>query len=103
MSKLVTVRIAHQLGKGEALRRLQSGIGQARTTFPATITSIEEDWRGDHLAFRVSALGQVVAGTLDVSETHVDAAFELPTALAFFAERIKARLEKQGVLMLEHK
>jgi hypothetical protein len=103
MSRLVTLRVAHQLGKEEAVRRLQGGIGQARAMFASTISSIYESWRDDHLDFRLSALGQVVTGTIDVTETHVDASFELPAALAFFANRIKGRVEQQGQLMLERK
>jgi hypothetical protein len=103
MSRLVTVRVAHQLGKEEATRRLRSGIGEARSRFSSTISGLDEHWRDNHLDFRLSALGQAVTGTLQVEQNYVDAAFELPTALAFFANRVKGLLQKQGALMLEHK
>ena len=103
MSRLVTVRVSHQLGKEEAVRRLQAGIGQARGIFASRVSSLEENWQGNHLDFRVGALGQIVVGTLDVEEQHVDAVFELPAALAFFANRVKGVLQKQGTLMLEGK
>jgi hypothetical protein len=103
MSRLVTVRIAHQLGKEEATRRLRSGIGEARSRFASTLSTVEENWQDNHLDFRVGALGQLVTGTIDVEQNYVDAAFEMPAALAFFANRVKGVLQKQGTLMLENK
>jgi hypothetical protein len=95
MGKLVTVRVHHGVGKEEAARRVRAGIGRARGSFASTIAGVEESWAGDdHLDFKVRALGQTVTGTLDVSDSHVD---------AVFGQKVAARLKKEGTLLLEHK
>jgi len=103
MPKLVTLRVFHSLGKEEARRRLQSGIARAQGAFVSTISTVEETWDGDHLDFRVRALGQVVTGNLEVEHDYIDAELALPTALAFFARKVKGVLARQGTLMLDHK
>ncbi len=103
MSKPLFVSIPHHLGKDEAARRLKSGLGSARTHFAHLFTVQEESWTGDHLDFRVSALGQVVSGTIDVLDDHVNLQVVLPWLLAKVAEAIRPLIRKEGALMLEKK
>jgi hypothetical protein len=103
MRETITVTIPHRLGKEEALRRIQRGIGEARTTFASVLTIQEENWTGDTLAFRVSALMQQVAGTIAVGESNVRLDVELPWLLAKLAKVITPAIKKEGVLMLEKK
>ena len=46
MSKPLVVSIPHHLGKDEAVRRLKSGLGSARTNFGHLLTVEEETWTG---------------------------------------------------------
>lgn len=103
MSKPVTVNIPHRLGREEALRRLQTGLGRARTDFAKVLSVEQETWTGDHLDFRVRALGQAAAGTIDVAEDHVRLEVTLPWLLGRFVETITPAIKKQGTLMLEKK
>jgi hypothetical protein len=103
MSQRVVVSIPHRLGKQEALRRIQGGLGSVRTNFGTHLTVLQEDWTGDHLAFRVGVLGQTTGGTIDVAEDHVRLEVELPWLLAQLAEKAKALIQRQGQLMLEKK
>jgi hypothetical protein len=103
VSKPVVVTISHSLGKDEAVRRLKSGLGSVPASFRPVFAVQEEAWTDDHLAFRVSALGQAASGTIDVAEDHVRLVVELPWLLAQFAERIQPLIRKQGQLMLEKK
>ena len=103
MSKPLIVSIPHHLGKAEATRRLKSGLGGARSHFAHLFTVQEETWTGDHLEFRVSALGQVVSGTIDVLDTSVNLQVVLPWLLAKVAEAIQPLIRKEGTLMLEKK
>jgi hypothetical protein len=103
MSQKVVVSIPHRLGKQEALRRIQGGLGRVRTNFGANLTVLQEDWTGDHLDFRVGALGQTSGGTIDVADDHVRLEVELPWLLAQLAEKAKALIQRQGQLMLEKK
>ena len=103
MSKPIFVSIPHHLGKDEAVRRLQSGVANARTHFGHLFTVQEETWSGNNLAFRISALGQVVGGTIDVFDDRVDLQVTLPWLLAKLAETIQPFIRREGTLMLEKK
>ena len=103
MSKPLVVLIPHKLGREEARRRLQTGLGTIRSRFGDKLTAVEDSWTGDHADFRVVALGQSVSGKLDVMEEQVRVEVELPWFLALIAEKAKALITKQGQLMLEKK
>jgi hypothetical protein len=50
--------LQHKLGKAEARRRLEAGLGSVRGQFSALLNIQEEVWSGDSLAFRARPLGQ---------------------------------------------
>ena len=102
MSKPVVVSIPHSLGKAEALRRLKPGLTGAAASFPVLKVD-EENWSGDRLSFRVRALGQAAAGTVDVAEDHVRLEVTLPWLLQKFAVVAQAVIRKRGNLLLEKK
>lgn len=102
MSKPLVVTIPHNLGKDEALRRLKSGITNARSNF-AGLTIVEEAWAGDHLDLNMSVMNQKASGGIDVAEDHVRIEVQLPWLLAQIAEKAKGMIQKQGQLMLEKK
>jgi hypothetical protein len=102
MSKPIVVTIPHSLGKEEALRRLKPGLGKAAAHFPV-LTIDEEIWAGDRMAFRVRALGQAVAGTVDVAEDHVRLEVTLPWLLHKFAQAVQTAIQARGKLLLEKK
>jgi hypothetical protein len=103
MSKPLFVSIPHHLGKDEATRRLQSGLANARAHFGHLFTLQEETWSGNNLAFRLTALGQAIGGTVDVFDDRVDLQVTLPWLLAKLAETIQPLIRREGTLMLEKK
>jgi hypothetical protein len=103
MSKPLVVSIPHRLGKEEAKRRLQGGLGQLRGTLGNAVRPIQETWSGDHLDFRWSVLGQTASGGLDVADDHVRVEIELPWLLARLGEKAKGLLRRQGQVLLEKK
>lgn len=103
MTKPLIVSIPHSLGKAEASRRLRDGVGQLKSQFGDKIATVEEQWAGDRLSFRVGAMGQNVAGHLDVAEDSVRVEVQLPWMLSMVAEKAKSLIQKQGTLMLEKK
>jgi Putative polyhydroxyalkanoic acid system protein (PHA_gran_rgn) len=103
MSKPVMVTISHSVGKDEAVRRLKSGLRSAPASFRHVFAVQEEVWTGDHLQFRVSAIGQIASGTIDVAEDNVRLVVELPWLLAQFAEKMQPLIRNQGKLMLDKK
>lgn len=102
MSKPIVVSIPHHLGKEEALRRLKPGLTGAAASFPVLKVD-EEIWSGDQLTFRVRALGQAAAGTVDVADDHVRLEVTLPWLLQKFAEAAQTVIRARGKLLLEKK
>jgi hypothetical protein len=60
----------------------------------------EERWDGDHMNFRVRALGQAAAGRVDVEDDHVRVEVTLPWLLQRFAEVAQAAIKNRGRLLL---
>jgi Putative polyhydroxyalkanoic acid system protein (PHA_gran_rgn) len=103
MAKPLVVSIPHRLGKAEAARRLQSGLGTVRANFSHLLSVEREIWNGDHLEFQVSALAQKANGSIDVADDHVRLEVHLPWALSLLAGAIQPAIRKEGTLMLEKK
>jgi putative polyhydroxyalkanoate system protein len=103
MSKPVVVSIPHHLGKEEARRRLETGFSRLQQQFGAQIASIDQRWEGDRMDFKVGAMGQTVAGNLEVMADAVRIELVLPWILAVMAEKARGFIQKQGTLMLEKK
>ncbi len=103
MTQPLVVSIPHRLGKAEALRRMQAGMGRARTDFGALIAIDEETWSGDAVTFRLRALGQAAAGTIHVLDDHVRLEVVLPWLLAKVAERLVPTIRQEATLLLEKK
>lgn len=101
MSKPLVVSIPHRLGKDEAVRRLKNGLGNA--TFGHVFKVEEQNWTGPHLQYRISALGQVASGSIDVAEDYVRLEVFLPWLLAKLAEALQPLIRREGTLLLEKK
>ena len=102
MSQPLVVSIPHRLGQAEALRRLQGGLTRSAASIPVLQVE-EEQWTGNRMAFRVSALGQAASGFVDVGEDHVRLEVTLPWLLQKFAQAAQAMIKKRGDLLLEKK
>jgi Putative polyhydroxyalkanoic acid system protein (PHA_gran_rgn) len=100
MSEPIIVTLPHQLGKAEALRRLQASFSNAQSS-GGSLLVFKHQWSGDHLDFRASLLGQNTTGSVDVAEDHVRLEVQLPWLLSLLANKAKVLVEKQGKLMLE--
>ena len=103
MSKPLIVSIPHRLGKDEAVRRLKDGLGNASASFGHVFKIQEEIWTGPHLQYRISALGQMASGSIDVAEDYVRLEVFLPWLLAKLAETLQPLIRKEGTLLLEKK
>jgi hypothetical protein len=97
----VVVTIPHKLGREEAAKRLKHGFSGLRKGLGAQFAVLKDEWKGDHLDFSASLLGQSTNGTVDVADDHVRLEVELPWVLAMLANKAKALVEQQGKLMLE--
>ncbi len=100
MSVPIEVDIPHKLGRDAARARIERGTGKIASFVPGGTVS-EHRWDGDTLSFTVEAMGQRVAAQLTVLDDKVHAVFELPPFLALFADKIRAKLAKDGPKLLE--
>ena len=103
MSRPLVVSIPHRLGKDEAMRRLKTGLGSASASFGHVFKIQEEIWTGPHLQYRISALGQVASGSIEVADDYVRLEVFLPWLLAKLAEALQPLIRKEGTLLLEKK
>jgi hypothetical protein len=55
MSQPLIVSVPHRLGRQEATRRLESGIGQLQGELGAILRGLDHHWQGDTLNFIASA------------------------------------------------
>ena len=103
MSKPLTVSLPHALGREEAKKRIQQGMGQAQATLGTGLAKIEAPWTGDRMDLNLGVMGQTVTGHVEVLDDTVRLEVQLPWALRLFAEKAKGVIESQGRLMLEKK
>jgi hypothetical protein len=96
----ITVSIPHQLGRAEARRCIEAGFAKIIRLLPGSDGNCNERWDGDRLIFGVAAMGQTVAGVIDVLDAAVTMEIELPGVLGLVASGLKDRLQKAGQLLL---
>lgn len=99
MSKPVVVSIPHELGRAEARRRIDEGIGQLTAQIGA-VGEVERNWEGDVLRFSLKAIGQTVTGTIAIAEREARLEVFLPGILAMIANKVKGRLRDEGQVLL---
>jgi hypothetical protein len=96
MGKLITVRIAHQLGTAEAQRRIETGFETARQHFASQLSQSDVAWTGPHADVVVGLKGQTLRAKLDVAEDHVVVSVDLPWLLAPLATAAEKFLKRTG-------
>ena len=103
MSDPVTVTISHRLGKAEAVRRIKEGFARTNVNLGPMIAIEQHTWEGDTLRFRLRALGQTAAASIEVLEDALRIEVSLPWLLARAAKRLLPILRKEATRLLEKK
>src|SRR3954451_4197328 len=110
MARPITVTIPHTLGKAEARKRIETGIGQMRQNvlggtagLIGKMFTIQDHWQGDQLQFEGSGMGQKLTGRIDVRDDAVQIQVDLPDMLAAIADKIAGALKTEGQKLLEKK
>ena len=96
MRKPVVVTLPHQHTKAEATKRIREGIEKVKPQLASFASSIEEDWQGDEMSFRLGVMAQSVTGRIAVMDESVRVEVDLPWFLAAIAERVRGQIEKKG-------
>jgi hypothetical protein len=102
MATPITINIPHDLGRAEARRRIEAGFTRVIHQLPGS-SGASQMWDGDRLSFSVRAMGQTVAGVVDVFDATVAMEIHLPGLLGMIASGLKGRLQKAGQLLLTKK
>jgi len=96
----IEIDLPHKLGRAAARARIEAGMGKLASFIPGgTVT--EQRWDGDTLHLTVEAMAQRVGARLTVLDDKVHAVFDLPPFLALFADKIRAKLQKDAPKLLE--
>jgi len=103
MSETVSVVVNHRLGKAEATRRLKEGFARTQGQLGPMISMEQETWDGDTVHFRMRALGQAAAASIEVLEDVLRIEVSLPWLLAKAAKKLLPMLRKETTLLLEKK
>ncbi len=95
------LRIPHALGAEEAKRRIASGIDAAKSQYGRYVTVSELAWDASRLHFQLSALGQSVAGSVDVEPDYVELRAQLPLVIRLLAKRFLPVVQDTGQKLLK--
>ena len=103
VSDTVTLIVGHRLGKAEATRRIKDGFAGAGSQLGPLIAIEQSAWEGDTLRFRMRALGQAAAASIEVMEDSLRIDVSLPWLLAKLANHLLPALRKETTRLLEKK
>jgi hypothetical protein len=98
----VTVTVSHKLGREEAKRRIESGLGKIRAEIAPYVGNLESRWESDYtLALSASAMMQTISGRIEVYDDFIKIELGLPRLLHLIGKTIAGRIEKTGAALLE--
>ena len=101
MPEPTVITISHRLGRDEAKRRLDAGLGHIRSQLAPFATAIDYRWTGYRLDFSLAAMRQSISGRIDVEDAFVRVELYLPLLLRMLAGTITARIRQEGSQLLD--
>jgi hypothetical protein len=101
MAQPLIISIPHQLGREEAKRRLDAGIGRLRPELGASVSALDYGWDGDRLNFNASAMWQKITGRIDVLDDAVRIEIDLPWIMQLLRDVVAKQVRGRGIMLLE--
>ena len=101
MSQPLIVSIPHKLGRQEAKRRLDNGIGRLRPELGVLLSGLDYGWDGDILNFNASAMWQAITGRIEVLDEAVRVEIDLPWIMSLLSDAITKQVRGRGLALLE--
>lgn len=93
--------IPHNLSQEEALKRIQTLLGETKKDHGDKINNLIEKWNGNVGEFSFTIMGFDISGTLTVNAGSVDIDAELPFAASLFKGKIKELIEEKAANLLK--
>ena len=97
----IIVTISHALGREEAKRRLDNGLGYIREQLSAFVSSVDYGWTAYRLDFGLTAMRQSITGRIEVEDRLVRIELELPLLLHLLPRQIFGRIRSDGAMLLD--
>lgn len=95
------VAIPHSLGREEARRRLHDNSHKMGDGIPGGMAQIQTRWASeDRMEMAITAMGQTLAGHIEVGESQVVLSVDLPPALSFVEPIVAGAIRQQGQALL---
>lgn len=91
----ISLTVTHDLGREEALRRLQNESDMLKRTFGDSVSDLQENWGEATLDFSLVAYGMTVSGDVLVDITEVVTNIKLPMAALMFKSTIEKRIRER--------
>jgi putative polyhydroxyalkanoate system protein len=97
----LVITISHRLGRDEAKRRLDDGLGHIRGQLAGFVNSLDYTWTGYRLDFSVTAMRQGIDGLIQIEDDSVRVEIRLPLLLRMLANKITGRVRSKAALLLD--
>jgi hypothetical protein len=97
----LVVSVPHRLGREEAKRRLDAGIGHLGPELGAVVGGLDYSWNADTLNLRAAAMWQTITGRIEVLDDAVRIEIDLPWMMRLLGETITKQVRGRAVAMLE--
>jgi hypothetical protein len=101
MSRPLIVSIPQKLGRQEARRRLDTGIGKLKPELGVILSGLDYHWKSDTLHFTGTAMWQPITGRIEVLEDTVRVEIDLPWAMQLLADTITKRVRSRAIALLD--
>jgi len=96
------VAIPHNLGREEVRNRLRTRSHTLADAIPGGMAQVETAWTSeDRMTLDIAAMGQTLAGYIEVHDSEVVLHVDLPPALGFLEPIVAGAIRQQGQKLLE--
>ena len=96
------VAIPHDLPREEVTRRLKERSHEIADHIPGGMAQVSTGWpSNDRMSINVNAMGNDLAGMVNIEDNQIVFEIDLPMALSFVEPIISGAIKQQGQKMLE--
>ncbi|MCA9835065.1 MAG: polyhydroxyalkanoic acid system family protein [Thermomicrobiales bacterium] len=94
------IAVPHNLGKDEALNRLQGMLSSVKENYGNQVSDLHENWTADGGSFSFKAMGFKISGELTVTDDDMRVNAEFPWAAKPFQSTIETAIRERAERLL---